>query len=201
MFKNPFSFEGRIRRLEYGLSLIIGFVYVIFLFLVFASSSVDSFDIIIPFAIMLMLPYFWFIWAQGAKRCHDLGNNGWTQLIPLEFFDLFFDDSVKGPNKYGDNPKNKVVNTNINYSKPFSNSNIETDIFKCRESKKSHYNIISNNSIVTVLSSSFIKIGTTPLNLDRSQFEGKKIIVSNGEEIKHILLGTSQFDIVVTFNK
>jgi uncharacterized membrane protein YhaH (DUF805 family) len=48
----------------------------------------------------------WFLYAQGAKRCHDLGNNGWWQIIPLYIFWLLFAKGDLLENKYGINPKN-----------------------------------------------------------------------------------------------
>jgi uncharacterized membrane protein YhaH (DUF805 family) len=56
----------------------------------------------IPF---LQLPLLWFYLAQGAKRCHDLGNSGWWQLIPFYGVFLLFQNSEPGVNKYGYNPK------------------------------------------------------------------------------------------------
>ena len=105
MFKNPFSFEGRIRRTEYGLSLIIfavARVIVMFLAIAMAGSDLDSANII---ALVLSIPLLIFLWAQGAKRCHDVGNSGWWQLIPFYPIYLIFGEGNKGLNKYGEDPK------------------------------------------------------------------------------------------------
>src|SRR5258708_35751700 len=109
MFKAPFSFAGRIRRTEYGLSMII---YVITLTIIggitesssnsYSSSNNSGTAILFLF---FFIPLLWFVWAQGAKRCHDLGNSGWWQLIPLYGFWLLFADGQHGTNQYGDNPK------------------------------------------------------------------------------------------------
>lgn len=99
MFDRPFSFNGRIRRTEYGISLIIfGFLYLIIMGM--DESSRDSG--LIGF---VLIPLVWFIWAQGAKRCHDLDNSGWWQLIPFYGLWLLFQDGQRYPNAYGDNPK------------------------------------------------------------------------------------------------
>jgi uncharacterized membrane protein YhaH (DUF805 family) len=99
MFKNPFSFDGRIRRTEYGLSHIISTVV---LFIVAAiAGAVNA----LPLYYISLIPFFWFIWAQGAKRCHDLGNSGWWQLIPFYGLWMLFQDGQEGANQYGDNPK------------------------------------------------------------------------------------------------
>ena len=103
MFKKPFSFDGRIRRLEYALSNII-FVGIYTPFLILMNISATSPSIAIVFLIML-IPFYWFMLAQGAKRCHDRGNSGWWQLIPFYGLWMFFGDGQIGPNEYGENPK------------------------------------------------------------------------------------------------
>lgn len=98
MFQSPFSFDGRIRRTEYGLSYIIYMVaYGIINALAMSMSS--------PFIYLAIIPVAWFIIAQGAKRCHDRGNNGWYQIIPFYMFWMIFADSEVGVNEYGENPK------------------------------------------------------------------------------------------------
>jgi uncharacterized membrane protein YhaH (DUF805 family) len=98
MFANPFSFQGRIRRLEYGLSLII------FFFLLFGLEILLKLGI--PILISLARPVVgWFFVAQSAKRCHDLGRSGWYQIIPFYIFLLIFEIGASGRNKYGMNPK------------------------------------------------------------------------------------------------
>jgi len=100
MFKRCFSFKGRIRRLEFGLSYIIYIVY----FLI-----VNSFFPYMQYGEMegwrYMIPAFLFLFLQGGKRCHDLGRNVWWQLIPFYFLVMFFADGNYGINKYGKNPK------------------------------------------------------------------------------------------------
>lgn len=99
MFKNPFSFEGRIRRTEYGVSFIIYLVAAIIInFTMMLGSVAGIFG-------LAYIPLIWFLWAQGAKRCHDRGNSGWFQLIPFYSFWMIFADSEVGVNEYGDNPK------------------------------------------------------------------------------------------------
>jgi len=102
MFKRPFSFKGRIRRLEYGLSMLIYFVYVL------PMELIDENDLSAGFAIfwlLLLIPMLWFYLAQGAKRCHDRGNSGWFQIIPFYGLWMLFAEGDLGKNEYGDNPK------------------------------------------------------------------------------------------------
>lgn len=98
MFKSPFSFDGRIRRLEYGLTNII--IFVVYLMIVGISVSTSS-----MIAFLLYFPLMWFAIAQNTKRCHDVGRSGWWQLIPFYGFILLFEDGDRQKNEYGSNPK------------------------------------------------------------------------------------------------
>ena len=105
MFKRPFSFHGRIRRLEYGLSILLVYFYAFMvgaiLGVVTNGNSSDGANYV------FLIPGYWFIWAQGAKRCHDRNNSGWYQIIPFYGFWMLFADGDEGENDYGDNPKGK----------------------------------------------------------------------------------------------
>lgn len=109
MFKNPFSFEGRIRRTEYGLSFIIFVVGRVIITLIAAAMVSNSYNSdnsgVVAISFLFSIPLLWFLWAQGAKRCHDVGNSGWWQLIPFYALWLLFQDGQPGPNQYGENPK------------------------------------------------------------------------------------------------
>jgi len=101
MFSNPFSVEGRIRRTEYGISFII---YVIIAATINFIMDSSEEAVILGLA---HIPMLWFLWAQGAKRCHDIGNSGWFQIIPFYVLWMLFANGEKGIiNKYGANPKN-----------------------------------------------------------------------------------------------
>lgn len=107
MFKNPFIFEGRIRRSEFGISFILFIVARVITIIIIAgiiSGSNDK-DGAVILSFLLLIPVLWFLWAQGAKRCHDLGNSGWFQLIPFYALWMLFQDGEPGPNQYGENPK------------------------------------------------------------------------------------------------
>jgi uncharacterized membrane protein YhaH (DUF805 family) len=100
MFSSAFSFDGRIRRLEYGITFIIYIVVY-----VLSLSMMDSAGAGSILGLIIFIPLVWFVWAQGAKRCHDIGKSGWWQLIPFYFFVLLFQDGLPGNNEYGENPK------------------------------------------------------------------------------------------------
>lgn len=132
MFKSPFSFYGRIRRLEYGLSQIISGVYyfvVVMIFAVFMAASgsqnSDGGGGLVILMWIFMLPAMLFLWAQGAKRCHDIGNSGWWQLIPFYGLWMLFEDGRRGPNHYGEDPKShqSTIKLNQQFTVPTNNSN------------------------------------------------------------------------------
>lgn len=98
-----FSFNGRIRRLEYNLSLL---VYLVCLFpLIFVV-----FDLKHYIALILFIPLLWFYCAQAAKRGQDLGIEG-SAIIPLLFVKRGFSIQLMifkgevGPNEFGEGPK------------------------------------------------------------------------------------------------
>lgn len=103
MFKAPFSFNGRIRRTEFGLSFIILMVLSFFCNLLIFSATSGNESFIILF--LLYIPIYWVSFAQGAKRCHDLDRSGWYQIIPFYVLWLLFQDGEPGENEYGLNPK------------------------------------------------------------------------------------------------
>lgn len=106
MFRNPFSFSGRIRRTEYGLSMIICFVINLFMQgIVGVAAESDAASALLILYLIMLVPYFWFIWAQGAKRCHDRGNSGWFQIIPFYGLWMLFAEGETGTNEYGNSPK------------------------------------------------------------------------------------------------
>ena len=103
MFKNPFSFEGRIRRTEYGISFIIYFIVSgIISIAIEAGGAATALGI-------LYIPLVWFIWAQSAKRCHDRDNTGWFQLIPFYIFWMVFAAGDEEENRFGQDPKGPLA--------------------------------------------------------------------------------------------
>ena len=133
MFKSPFSFNGRIRRLEYGLSQIIATVYYLFIVLILGGimgaigsqdSGADGGFIIVMW--IFMLPAMIFLWAQGAKRCHDIGNSGWFQLIPFYGLWMLFQDGYRGRNQYGEDPKLGLYQNYPQQNNQYGNNMSET---------------------------------------------------------------------------
>jgi uncharacterized membrane protein YhaH (DUF805 family) len=115
MFKKPFSFDGRIRRTEYGISIVI---YVVLFTAVEDITKQGNSGMGLA-----MIPMLWFLWAQGAKRCHDMEKNGWYQIIPFYVLWMLFIEGDSYSNKYGQNPK--LINKPKSYSK--QDVNVETE--------------------------------------------------------------------------
>lgn len=103
MFKSIFSFEGRIRRLEFVIS------WVALLMMAFMLNLLISY--FFPLSRMayylLIMPLIYILLSQKAKRCHDINESGWMQLIPFYEFYLMFKEGDFGDNKYGKNPKDQ----------------------------------------------------------------------------------------------
>lgn len=103
MFSSPFSFSGRITRTEYGLSFIL-YLVVYFVLIAYVESNNDN-----AVVGLLFIPMLWFLWAQGAKRCHDIDRSGWMQIIPFYVLWLIFESGTNGSNSFGDDPKAEKV--------------------------------------------------------------------------------------------
>lgn len=102
MFKHLFSFKGRIRRTEYGLTYLGNYLFSL------PMNLVSDENLSVNFAItwlLLFIPVLWITLAQGAKRCHDRGNNFLFQFIPFYIFWMIFADGDETVNKYGTSPK------------------------------------------------------------------------------------------------
>lgn len=61
------------------------------------------------------------------------------------------------------------------------------------------FKIVSKGGEVTILTSMFDKIGTTPLELEKAKWLGKTIIVSNGTDVKRLSLTNLENTISVSF--
>lgn len=112
MGNSIFYVEGRIDRFSYFWSCVIIAIYlgmlmvVIGIFLVMLNElfniDIDSPDVDLFIRYNpLYIPFYWCLFAQGARRSHDLGNSGWLQLIPFYFILLLITPGDKLENKYG----------------------------------------------------------------------------------------------------
>lgn len=69
------------------------------------AAESDAASALLILYLIMLIPYLWFIWAQGAKRCHDRGNSGWFQIIPFYGLWMLFAEGEVGTNEYGNSPK------------------------------------------------------------------------------------------------
>ena len=96
-----FSFEGRTRRRDYWLTCLgvgIG--------LSLAELLAEAQFIL---WLIIYIPLLWISIATGARRCHDLGHNGWWQLIPFYGIWMAFQDGQPDANEYSQNPKDAEI--------------------------------------------------------------------------------------------
>lgn len=110
MFKNIFSVKGRIRRTEYAFSMIICVVILMIVNWMGSGSSSPASSIALLAAI---IPIVVFMVIQRIKRCHDLNQSGWFQLIPFYGLWLLFAEGTAGSNRFGDDPKMRMIPATI----------------------------------------------------------------------------------------
>ncbi len=101
LLRRVFGGKGRIKRFEYILSviacLIIGTI-ISLLGTLIEDAHAPALYLLLYAAIFVL---YWFIIAQGIKRCHDRGVSGWYQFIPFYILWMFFAEGDYGKNKYG----------------------------------------------------------------------------------------------------
>lgn len=112
MFKEPFSFEGRIRRTEYGISVIILVIAMLATYFLMFAVLLSTGHLFVSFFAFLigLVPVSWFSMAQNVKRCHDMGRSGWHRLIPFYGLVLLFGPGDVGDNRFGPDPKESEDN-------------------------------------------------------------------------------------------
>lgn len=101
-FRSFFSFSGRIGRKTYGLSLMLCIFLSILILVSILQTKGNT-----AFLAFLYIPIIGLVLAQGAKRCHDLGNSGWFQWIPFYYLIMLLKEGTKEPNHYGVSPQDK----------------------------------------------------------------------------------------------
>ncbi|BAG83941.1 conserved hypothetical protein [Candidatus Azobacteroides pseudotrichonymphae genomovar. CFP2] len=104
-----FSFRGRISRREFIMSFLTTFLGFCILGKIEPSCISDS-GLITEHCFesrlsILWIILFWFMFAQRAKRCHDVGHSGWWQFIPLYELWLLYAKGQVGKNEYGEDPQ------------------------------------------------------------------------------------------------
>lgn len=107
VLKNYVGFEGRARRKEYWMFVLINVIISIVLTIVETITDIAPF-LTVLYSLFVLLPSL----AVTVRRLHDTGRSGWwvlISLIPLigSIVLLVFtcQDSEEGDNQYGTNPK------------------------------------------------------------------------------------------------
>lgn len=96
----PFSFKGRIGRVQLILSYVMGFVAWFAIYALSEPALEYNSNIFLLFLACTAV-FFWFLYAQCAKRCHDLGKSGAWMFVPFWNVLLFFAEGEKQDNQYG----------------------------------------------------------------------------------------------------
>ncbi len=105
VFKKYAVFEGRARRQEYWMFVLINFI----ISLVLATLSLGILETL--YGLLVLIPSL----AVSVRRLHDIDRSGWWMLVSLVPFIgvlvlIYFcvQDSTPGTNQYGPNPKSDV---------------------------------------------------------------------------------------------
>lgn len=106
----PFSFKGRIGRVQLILSYVVGFVAWFAIYALSEPALEYNSNIFLLFLACTAV-FFWFLYAQCAKRCHDLGKSGAWMFVPFWNILLFFAEGEKGENQYSQGTEVKSDNT------------------------------------------------------------------------------------------
>jgi uncharacterized membrane protein YhaH (DUF805 family) len=107
VMKNYAEFNGRARRKEYWMFVLINTIISIILSIIESILHISN-VISLLYSLAIMIPSL----AVGARRLHDTGKSGWWQLIGLIpiigaiiLIVFMATDSSEGDNQYGPNPK------------------------------------------------------------------------------------------------
>lgn len=103
---NYANFNGRARRKEYWMFLLINFIISILIGVVAGflarTTNITYFAFLSTlYSLAVMIPSI----AVAVRRVHDSGKSGWFVLVPFYNLYLMLIDSQPGENEYGPNPK------------------------------------------------------------------------------------------------
>ncbi|MCC7249971.1 MAG: DUF805 domain-containing protein [Lysobacter sp.] len=106
VIKRYFDFNGRARRQEFWMFMLISFVIAIVIAII---ANMIKFPMLSNlYSLAVLLPTL----GVGARRLHDTGKSGWWQLIGIVpligiivLIVFWAKDSDPGDNQFGSNPK------------------------------------------------------------------------------------------------
>tara|TARA_Y100000766_G_C18813150_1_gene559077 strand:- start:139 stop:468 length:330 start_codon:yes stop_codon:yes gene_type:complete len=99
VLKNYAVFNGRARRKEYWMFILINTL--LSYLLIFIDMSAQTVYLNTIYSLAVFVPYI----AVTARRMHDVGKSGWFMLIPIYNFILAVTAGDEGDNEYGSDPK------------------------------------------------------------------------------------------------
>jgi len=107
VLKEYSSFNGRARRKEYWMFILIHTIIKLILKLVSEAAGLKIYDLGIDtlYGLAVLLPYI----AVGIRRMHDVGESGWYIIIPFYNFYLLVKNGDEGENQYGPDPKDPTT--------------------------------------------------------------------------------------------
>jgi len=94
VWQNFANFDGRARRSEY-------WMFVLFNVIISIVLQLISIKLYYIYTLAALVPSL----ACAVRRMHDVGKSGWYILIPIYNFILAVTEGDKGPNEYGEDPK------------------------------------------------------------------------------------------------
>lgn len=113
VLENYANFDGRARRREYWMFILVNFIISIILQIIdkmtgltFGVAEMGILRLI--YTLVVMIPGI----AVGVRRMHDIDKSGWYVLIPIYNIVLFATEGEKGSNQYGADPKNQLEDIN-----------------------------------------------------------------------------------------
>lgn len=107
VLKNYVGFQGRARRKEYWMFVLVNVIISIAISILDSIANLSSVLSII-YSLAVLLPTL----AVGVRRLHDTGRSGWAILLgliplvgPIILIVFMSQDSQENDNQYGPNPK------------------------------------------------------------------------------------------------